>query len=224
MLSENEYKYSEPIFTEIEKKTSFKIIINFISTYILELPEICKKNNIDDEDFITQEFAILLMNKKNSEYPFNIYPQFIQKGKYKKKADISIIGYSDSNSIFDIECKRLPTPGYGREKEYIQLEEKGKGDYVKESGAIARFKKSLYSKDLSQCSIIGYVQERSFKEWFDTINNWIIEFSKIKNTIWGEDDKLFNYREDGKLALSFSENKRTDKSTIKIHHIWIMMN
>lgn len=226
MLNENDNKFNDPVFTEIEKTTSFKFIISFISTHILELPNICRNKKIDSEDLITQELIILL-NRKNTEYPFYFHPQFIQDDNHNRKVDIGTIqtkGYSDSNSIFDIECKRLPTPGSGREKEYVQKEEINAFGKIKESGGIARFKKSLYSKDLYQCSIIGYVQKDSFKEWYNRINNWILEFSKIEKAIWSKNDKLFDFFEDDKLALCLSDNQRIDKSKIKIHHIWIMMN
>jgi hypothetical protein len=228
MISENIYKYNDPIFTEIAEKTSVKIIIKFISSYITELPNICNKKKIVDEDSITQELIILLNRKKYKyDYPFYFHPQFIQEENHKRKIDFGTIltdGYSDSNSIFDIECKRLPTPGFGREKEYVQKEEEGKGHHIKESGAMARFKKSIYSKNLLLCSIIGYVQKDNFKKWFDRINNWIIDFSGIENSIWNNEDTLYEFTENDKVAFCLSNNQRQDKSKIKIHHIWIMMN
>jgi hypothetical protein len=226
MLNKNQLKYNNPSFSDIEKKTSIKIIINFIKVHLTYLPEICNKNSITNEDKITQELIILL-NRNISNLPFYFHPQYIQEGKVKRQVDIGILqtkGYYNSKSIFEVECKRLPTPGTDREKEYVQREEKGKGEYVKESGAMARFKKSLYSKSLSQCSIIGYIQKNSYMEWFETINNWILEFSKDEMSIWNKDDSLFDFKENDKIAVCLSENKRIDESKIKIHHIWIMMN
>jgi len=119
--------------------------------------------------------------------------------------ETTVIG-ARQHTIYDpilvIECKRLPAPSHDREKEYVT------GGKENKSGGIQRFKLGHHGGDLDIAVMIGYVQERSAREWQHDINKWI------------SDHNVF-------LASYRSVHSRTGHkpgNEIKIHHLWIAMN
>src|SRR5947199_34120 len=94
-------------------------------------------------------------NKEAKREPFRFQPEFIEvitSGRSPKvdfgtlsdseKIIISDREYGDDDSFFSFEAKRLPTPGTGREKEYVT------GNGIKQSGGIERFKKGLHGSKI----------------------------------------------------------------------------
>lgn len=61
--------------------------------------------------------------------------------------------YGLDDVFYTLEAKRLPTPGTGREREYVV------GHGSKQSGGIERFKENLHGDRMLYSGIIAYIQE-----------------------------------------------------------------
>ena len=64
--------------------------------------------------------------------------------------------YTKYEPILVMEGKRLPTPGSGREREYVAS---AAGE--KPGGGVQRFKLGLHGAKLSRAGMVGYVQARA---------------------------------------------------------------
>ena len=76
----------------------------------------------------------------------------------------------------------LPSPKKKREKEYVI------GD--NNNGGIERYKSEKHGKGLSECGLLGFVEDKDFKHWNNTINSWIDDLSKLPKTAWKSDEVL----------------------------------
>ncbi|MCH7559423.1 MAG: hypothetical protein IIB56_18490 [Planctomycetes bacterium] len=143
--------------------------------------------------------------------------------------ETTVIG-ARQHTIYDpvlvIECKRLPAPSYDCEKEYVT------GGKEHKSGGIQRFKLGLHGGDLDIVAMIGYVQERSTREWQHDINKWISELASgtiADVCVWNacETLELLDECVSKGTASYQSVHSRTGHKSgneIRIHHLWIAMN
>jgi len=133
--------------------------------------------------------------------------------------------YTIYDPILVLECKRLPAPSQDREKEYVT----GGKDY--RSGGMQRFKLGIHGADLNLVVMIGYVQERSMRDWHREINGWISELCSgaiADICVWKKSETLEPLEEDISKGVSRCRSfhyrigsKLGNK--IEIHHFWIVM-
>lgn len=169
-----------------------------------------------NEQELTQEFVALL-RRKTINLPFLIG---------QEKADLYQMsgGRVDfyfywkeetetTESFFDVEAKiltdRFPKD---RKKEYVI------GD--KKNGGIERFKIEKHGKGLSQCGIVGFIENYTPDYWIKTINKWIIDLSYI-NSDWFENEILVETSNSDNYRYSTSITKRVSSDTVLLHHFWI---
>lgn len=172
----------------------------------------------DSEEDITEKVYHHLQNK-SKDLPFYFQTEARQKtvsGKgHKKRVDLGVHIYvedNDSELIYCIEGKRLPTdkPNGEREKEYVF----GKG------GGIERFKTNQHGKNrkgelLERNGMIGYIQQNDFDYWHSSINNWI-----ENNSDWHSEEAL-KKSESTSGGKYTSEHIRTTKDKVFLTHFWL---
>ncbi|MDO8898100.1 MAG: hypothetical protein Q7V19_10655, partial [Bacteroidales bacterium] len=174
-----------------------------------------KKLNEDELTQIYFEQAQISFRKKN--YPFNIGREY--RDIYNMSKGISdLYFFADeqgvsTNSIFSVECKRLPAPETAREKEYVYG--------ANNNGGIERYKTEKHGKGLNDCGILGFIEKDNPKHWLTTINKWITDLAST-NTTWMEDETLSQL--ESKTDYCFLESivyRKTDK--IRLHHLWVSL-
>lgn len=144
-------------------------------------------------------------------------------------AEATVIGarpYTIYEPVIVLECKRLPPPSKGREREYVT------GGKRAVKGGIQRFKLGLHGAGLDRVGMIGYVQERSACDWHSDINGWILELASDTGAdacVWKTSEILGPLDEctSRGLASCQSLHSRSDGESseeIAIHHLWIVMN
>ena len=96
--------------------------------------------------------------------------------------------YGLDDAFYTLEAKRLPTPGTGRDREYVI------GDGPTQSGGIERFKENLHGNGLRFSGMIAYMQRGRKTSWLENINQWILDLvtSPPSNarSMWSENDLL----------------------------------
>ena len=124
--------------------------------------------------------------------------------------------------ILVIEGKRLPTPGSGREREYVTSMT---GE--KPAGGMQRFKLGLHGARLSIAGMVGYVQARTCPDWLGTVNHWIDELASSGDPLWSRHDRLDRFILDSRARVSRCESEHRRKSgaspTIRLTHLWVEM-
>ncbi|MFM9949169.1 MAG: hypothetical protein ACKV1O_14610 [Saprospiraceae bacterium] len=190
------------------------------------LPDFTKERKVNasqSENDLTEQLYLHLtrkakFNPEKVEYNYVFQPEKSQRKKkqkgHPKRMDIAArLNTFDVNleAIYCLEAKKLPTPGSGREKEYIS----GKG------GAIERFKNEAHGLDdagnlLENNGIVAYVTENSFVHWQTQINQWVSDVG------WSDSEKLaMNYfAAIGKLT---SQHQRISGSTLNLDHFWMIV-
>lgn len=135
--------------------------------------------------------------------------------------------YTIYDPILVLEGKRLPAPSSEREKEYVT----GTKPNIR-TGGIQRFKLGLHGARLNLSAMIGYVQDRSVRDWHDKINEWILELvagTLVDGCDWNADETLELLEEDvAKGVVRYrSVHTRTgivESNEITLHHLWIAMD
>lgn len=124
-------------------------------------------------------------------------------------------------SLFPIECKRLPTPKEKDrdEREYV-ITEPGT------TGGIQRFKLGYHGADHNFGAMIGYVQDKSCSYWLDQVNDWIRNLALTQSHDWEASDTLKKLTDtDRTRVLTMrSRHKRKGRNEIELRHIWITLN
>lgn len=184
----------------------------FVTKYSLEY------SNISNEKGITQKLEMYLNPFLKIELStFNLTKEYVENSAngQSPQSDLGFYLDGEDKAIFCIEAKRLPTPGSGREKEYV-FSTSGK------SGGIERFKKEIHGEGLSHSAIIGYIQKNDFDYWFNQVNCWIDEIlqDKQQEIEWNQNDKLITLSKNKKIAKFQSVNKRKNNS-ITLFHYWL---
>jgi hypothetical protein len=171
--------------------------------------------NVKNEDEISQECCIFLAREaRNSFFMFHFQHKYLGQNRSSDFSIISAEKFSSKEPLFVIEAKRLPTPGSGRQREYVQ------GNL----GGIERFKRGFHGKSLGNSAMIGYVQRETFEHWFKEINSWINDLvlnSKDSSISWIETDKLKFEKNLDELIKYSSSHSRVKESKINLIHYWI---
>jgi hypothetical protein len=125
------------------------------------------------------------------------------------------VSWAGGERFLALEAKRLPTPGSGREREYL----------CGERGGMARFKLGRHAAELKTVGIIGYVQRYAFDHWLKTINTWVDELIASKSELpWDDSDKLQIDEISPRLARLRSNNLRvSDQQRLSIRHLWVQL-
>lgn len=234
MLSDSLIPKSSGIISSgIEPKDSLKAVIAFLKEQCRIFATLNTGATEMNEKGLSQKLCILL-NRKAKNYPFFFHPEYMEdvnSGRSPQvdigtisddeKIEISDRVYSEEDSFFSLEAKRLPTLGTNREKEYAT-------GYDSISGAMERFKKGVHGSRLKFAAIIGYVQAKTFEHWFLEVNSWIAQLANDENqTLWTNNDsieKISNDHDSFLIELT-SENSRyfdgMEKEKIRIFHFWI---
>lgn len=234
MLSENPInRVSGTISFGIDADDSIKAVIAFLRINLLKFASNNKNHKILPEES-TNQLLCGFLNKEAKKQPFRFQPEFIEEltSGRSPKVDFGTLSdeesivisdreYGEDDSFFSFEAKRLPTPGSGREKEYVI------GNGTKISGGIERFKKGLHGSKIKYAAIVGYVQKEDFNHWFLKINGWIDEISTADESgLWTIKDKVVcdKLREPFLVEL-FSEHNRINPDgalgNIELYHFWI---
>ena len=199
-------------------------IITFIEFYLDDFIVIyfAEYSNIENETGITHELCSFFESKIN-EHPFYFHhedrtnPDSGQSPSvdFGVKTREPFGKFKSRQTIFSIEAKRLPTPGSGREKEYVHSPS-GK------SGGIERFKKEIHGEGLTHSAIFGYVQKENFEYWNKQVNVWIDELiqDKSQQIEWNEKDKLLKISFNLWTAKLISNNRRKNDSIV-LYHYWL---
>jgi hypothetical protein len=124
------------------------------------------------------------------------------------------------DSLFPVECKRLPTPqGKDRdEREYVTSQ-------FSTTGGIQRFKLGYHGKSHSFAAMIAYVQEQSCSYWLAKVNHWIADLAAGSNSVWNDSEKLQKQNDNPttKVSVLKSEHQRVEVERIELCHLWIEM-
>ncbi|MBI4650135.1 hypothetical protein HY745_02395 [Candidatus Desantisbacteria bacterium] len=217
MIAE-EYQNSYQPNSSISKGSTVKLIIkSFIETtpiFKAHIKTFTVKTLNEEEQ--TQEF-VNIMRRKTQYYPFLIGQE--KKDLYhgaKGKPDFYFYSREESEStesLFDVEAKRLPSPPpKSREKEYVI------GD--KSNGGIERFKNEKHGKGLSECGMLGFIETEDSNFWLAKINEWLEELSK-SNENWVKDETLKEIK--NKIVYTYLNSivHTISKRDLKLHHFWI---
>ncbi|HVM60270.1 MAG TPA: hypothetical protein VMV72_05320 [Verrucomicrobiae bacterium] len=130
--------------------------------------------------------------------------------------------HSQFDSLFPIECKRLPTPkGKGRdEREYV-ITEPGT------TGGIQRFKFGYHGSAHKFGAMIAYVQEQTFSHWLSKVNGWIRDLAAEPESVWSDADTLQRISDDPVVRLGSLQSRHHragDLGECELRHLWIQMN
>jgi hypothetical protein len=130
--------------------------------------------------------------------------------------------YSKYDPILVLESKRLPTPGSGREREYVAS---ARG--ATPMGGVQRFKLSLHGASVSTAGMVGYVQQETCGHWFAELNGWIDELASSAAD-WSSNDRLHDFTFDPDTRVSRCESEHTRSSgvspRVRLAHLWVEMS
>ena len=149
MLAENLQHNSSGKLTEgIEIDSTLKAVVEYIQTQ-LEVFRLKYRGEISTVEDTLNENLFILLQRNIGPRPFFFKPEKIQNPDSGRsaKTDIGVLAIkekikvlertiTENEAFFEIECKRLPTPGHHREKEYVI-------GHKSSSGGIERFKKRI---------------------------------------------------------------------------------
>lgn len=218
-MTAEDLKYTPP---QIEAsipigKTIDSIIESFKETSPIFKSHITRfTHKVLNEPELTQEFVALL-RRKTTNLPFLIGQE--KADLYQMSGGrIDFYFYwkeetETTESFFDVEAKiltdRFPKE---RKREYVIGET--------QNGGIERFKIEKHGKGLSQCGMVGFIENITSNEWIKTINEWIIELSKT-NANWHRDEVLVESTHSDNYLYSTSTVKRISSEPVLLHHFWI---
>ena len=208
-------------------------ILNFVDAFLPLFPASIKNINppLITEKLLNQQLVDFFnghsSDKKYGEYIIYkfIFRKDDERSDTQARPDIGVTiwnkaqGQSDSNSFFQIECKRLPTPGVSvdrSETEYVRGTPKNKG-------GIERFKRNEHGFHINEAALIGYVQDNTLDYWINKISEWInLEISNDKNDLkWLISDHLVLIKKQALLNKYISTCGRENKTDILLYHFLI---
>lgn len=200
-------------------------LLSFLEENLILFQHRYLNQGVLSEPRLNEKLELLLQHQSRmGDRPFMFKGEKLNDEHPLRKVDIGVmISQKDryeENAFFSIECKRLPTPGHGREKEYVS------GNL----GGIERFKRSLHGETSSHNAIVAYVQQNEFEFWHKIINEWIeerISFNADTSISWFKPDKLNNicgYLRP-EIAKYISNNFRDlTNDEIKLYHLWVKLS
>ena len=217
--------YDKHYFGNIEFSTTTKAVdavIKFLDLHLCEFPKFLKSQNLTNinENIITSKLEIFLQRQAKLTDEIFMFQFQCPEANSKRSTDMSVIyaaPFSSTESFFVIEAKTLPTPGSGREREYVQ------GNL----GAMERFKRGHHGRSLERSAILGYVEAENYDHWHKAICSWINELIQ-ENTdtsiLWNTDDLLTFLKNVNGINLYNSLNARIGNTQIQLTHYWININ
>lgn len=217
--------YDKRSFGNIEFSTNARAgdaVVKFLENNLHEFPKFLKHQNLSNpnEDLITSALEIYLQRQaRNTDEIFMFQFQGPERNS-RRSTDISVVyasTFSSTESFFVIEAKRLPTPGSGREREYVQ------GNL----GAIERFKRGFHGRHLEHSAIFGYIQTKTYDDWHATVSSWINELIATNTDdtiIWDHGDELTLAQNHKGVNKYTSNNSRINLPHISLTHFWININ
>lgn len=220
MLGNNFKQYQGNIQFSFDKK-AVESLLAFLAENIPAFPGFLKANTTGKlyEDRISGKLEIFLQRLSRSENSVFMF-QFQTPLEGKRSTDISVIyaaPYSSTEPFFIIEAKRLPTPGSGREREYVHGE----------LGAMERFKRGHHGRSLEQSAILGYIEKEDHDYWHKQIFSWItdlINSNTDTSIVWDKNDLLTFLKDINGIHTYQSVNKRSGTTEIKLTHFLININ
>jgi hypothetical protein len=197
-------------------------IVGFLNSHLPSFPAFLKEQKLEsyNEDKVSSMLEIFLQRMAKHHNEVFMFQFQSPQANSKRTVDISVIyasPFSSTESIFAIEAKRLPTPGSGREREYV----------VGNLGAIERFKRCHHGKHLRYSAIFGYIEDKNFDHWHSQICSWINDLIKTNTDSiinWNKNDLLSFLKAVKGVNLYNSLNARVDKTEISLTHYWININ
>jgi hypothetical protein len=186
------------------------------------------------EPILNQQLCKFLDSRARNDFPMVRFDHE-ENEPNRRSVDLSaspietiVIGarpYTIYDPFLVFECKRLPAPSRDREIEYVT------GGKKKTSGGIQRFKLGLHGAKLDLVVMIGYIQNRSIREWHQQINKWISELSNGEiedHCKWEDTEKLHRLeKERNGTASCQSVHNRTGhvlSNEVTIYHLLVAMN
>ncbi|WP_373059984.1 hypothetical protein [Zunongwangia sp. H14] len=215
----------------IELDSSITSVVDFIEVHFAQFREKIKGEVTASEKSLTDKLC-KYFNRNAGNYPFYFHHENVEDHSTGKSPQIDIgtvsrseqikIGdrnYSEWDSFFSLEAKRLPTPGHNREREYVIGQDR-------RSGGIERFKNGIHGKPLKYAAIIAYIQKEDADHWFLKINDWILELLDSDPDVWTEQDKLIRTQSesigvDKFLSKSSRAWGKEKQEHINLYHLWI---
>jgi hypothetical protein len=128
--------------------------------------------------------------------------------------------YTKYEPILVVEGKRLPTPGSGREREYVTS-----AAGQKSAGGVQRFKLGLHGGALTIAGMVGYVQAKTCADWFAAVNQWVDDLASSGDPLWSRGDRLdrFVLSSVARVSRCHSQHTRTSgvSPAIRLTHLWV---
>lgn len=149
-----------------------------------------------------------------------------EQGSGRFTVDIGVLWNSDV--IFNIEAKFLPTPDSKKAKPNSKTPKRDAHEYVYKNvginAGIERFKKCEHGRDndkelLPENGMLAYIKEQDFEYWLEKINQWIIEAG------WHESEKLTpKYpNQNDKYESKHQRIHNNQNIPLKLHHFWVQV-
>lgn len=117
--------------------------------------------------------------------------------------------------IFEAKILASSFSNTKREKEYVI------GD--KNNGGIERYKTEKHGKGLSECGLLGFVEDKDFTYWNTSINGWIDDLSKLPKTMWKSDEVLSETDGNTDYCILQSIAHRASND-VNLTHLWVLVN
>lgn len=206
-------------------------VINFICIYLPLFPGALKDNEIHSDDEVEKvlnQYLIDFFNGHSFDHnSFLPYKFIFRKDDEIKgtnfKPDIGVTLWNKQlknfkvQSIFQIECKRLPIPDNSKirsEKEYVV-------GIKKNTGGIERFKNNKHGSHLVESALIAFIQNDSIPNWFSKINSWIKVEIDNKTSNWTGKDYLTPISNSETMCRYRSSCERENVNAITLHHFFL---
>lgn len=200
----------------LAKECMVETVLHFKSYLKSEFHTKKKLSENDLTQLYTKQAQIHIRKR---DYPFNIEGQYQDVYNQSKGFSDFFFYPNEQNvelsSIYSVESKRLPSPDRKREKEYVI------GD--NNNGGIERYKTEKHGKSLSECGLLGFVEDKDFKHWNITINGWIGDLSKLPKTTWKSDEILSETDGNTDYCILKSIAYRASNK-VNLTHLWIIID
>lgn len=223
IAEDNIFNFSQPNIAlpknrlvSLAKQCMVETVVNFKSYLKSGFHKKKKLSENDLTQLYTKQAQILIRKK---EYPFNIDGQY-QDVYHQSKGFSDFFFYPNEqdvelSSLYSVESKRLPSPEKKREKEYVI------GD--NNNGGIERYKSEKHGKGLFECGLLGFIEDKDFKHWHTTINEWIDDLSMLDKTNWKSDEVLSEVDNNTDYCL-FKSIAHRISNDINLDHLWVVLN
>lgn len=202
----------------------------FLRSHLPDWINVQQRNPQRSENPLTGSLCRFLCSRCRQEPTlFQFFHQSPQAGRHI--VDIGVYPFEEGlyvanqmhgleDVFYTLEAKRLPTPGTGRECEYVV------GNGAKQSGGIERFKENLHGDRILYSGMIAYIQEDREPSWLANVNQWLADLATHPPTnarsTWGQNDLLRQEPTATPRVREFSSHHhRAHGSPIQLWHFWL---